>query len=146
MPTAAKLFAAFSLGLVAYIASELFKPTQPEGMDFGYFSLLNASYGAIIGWKIIGTRVGMGIMRAINNGITGMLAMVLVCLFVNSCRLMILKSIDGRYRSTTEAILSIFDMMLEYGLLLFSPPIITTLIVGALFSGLLAESVSRRWS
>ncbi len=145
MPTAAKLTAAITLALLAAIVSELFKPQVPEGFAFGYFSYVNMAFAAVLGWKIIGSRAGEGIMRGVNNGITSMLAMVLVLLFAHSSRLMFYNSINLRYDSTAEAIQSIFGMMLEYGLLLLTPQILTTLLVGALISGLMTEATSRRW-
>lgn len=145
MPTAAKLIAAIVLALVAGVASEQFKPHMPEGFAFGYFTYVNMAFAAIIGWKVIGSRAGEGTMRGVNNGISGMLAMVLVLLFAHSCRLMFYNSINLRYDSTAEAIQSIFGMMLEYGLLLLTPQIITTLLVGALITGLMTEAASRRW-
>lgn len=145
MPTAAKLMSAIALALVAFIASEQFKPQMPEGTDFGLFSYVNATLAAIVGWKLIGKRAGRGVMQGVNNGLTGMLAMVLVVLFVHSFWNMFENSQKLRYDSVSEAIQSIFSMMTEHGLLLIKPNILLTLLGGAVFSGLLAEATSRRW-
>lgn len=145
MPTAAKLMSAIALALVAFIVSEQVKPLLPEGTDFGYFSFVNAGFAAYVGWKLIGKRAGRGVMRSINNGLTGMVAMVLLVLFVQSFWIMFENSRKLRYDSVSEAIQSIFSMMTEYGLLLLQVNIITTLIGGAVFCGLLAEATSRRW-
>jgi len=145
MPTAAKLMSAIGLALVAFIVSEQFKPLMPESTDFGYFSLVNAGFAAIVGWKVIGSRAGRGVMNGINTGITGMMAMVILVLFAHSSWIMVQNSFKRRYDSTSEAIQSIFGMMSEYGLLLAQVHIITTLIGGAIFCGLLAEATSRRW-
>lgn len=145
MPTAAKLMSAIALGLVAFIVSEQFKPLMPEGTDFGYFSLVNAGFAGYVGWKVIGARAGRGVAQGINNGLTGMLAMVLLILFVHSFWKMYENSKELKYKSVADAIQSIFSMMGEYGLLLLQTNIITTLLGGALFCGLLAEATSRRW-
>ncbi|GAA6207524.1 hypothetical protein NBRC116601_08170 [Cognatishimia sp. WU-CL00825] len=145
MPTAAKLFAALALALVAAIVSEQVKPLLPEGTDFGYFTLINAAYGAFFGWRFVGRHAGNGMIQAMNHGLTGMLALVIFALFMHGARLMLSNSLKMRYDSVAEAIQSIFGMMLENGLLLLHPPIITTLLAGALLSGLLAEAASRRW-
>lgn len=145
MPTAAKLMSAIALALVAFIVSEQFKPLMPEGTDFGYFSFVNAGFAAYVGWKLIGKRAGRGVAQGINNGLTGMLAMVLLILFVHSFWKMYENSKQLKYKSVADAIQSIFSMMTEYGLLLLQTNIITTLLGGALFCGLLAEATSRRW-
>ena len=145
MPTAAKLMSAIALALVAFIASEQFKPLKPEGTDFGLFSFVNAAFAAFVGWKLIGKRAGQGIMKGINNGLTGMLAMLLLVLFVHAFWIMFENSRKLRYDSVSEAIQSIFAMMTENGLLLLQANIITTLLGGAVFCGLLAEATSRRW-
>ena len=145
MPTAAKLMSAIALALVAFVASEQFKPLMPEGTDFGNFSFFNAGIAAIIGWKLIGAKAGRGILSGINGGLTGMIAMVLVVLFIHAFWIMFENSRSLRYDSVSEAIQSIFSMMTEYGVLLLRPNILMTLLGGAVFSGLLAEATSRRW-
>lgn len=136
---------AIALALVAFIASEQFKPLMPEGTDFGAFSYVNAGFAAIVGWKLIGRRAGRGVMQGINNGLTGMLAMVLIVLFIHAFWIMFGNSRKLRYDSVSGAIQDIFSMMSEYGLLLLQANIITTLLGGAVFCGLLAEATSRRW-
>ncbi|UZD92088.1 TrgA family protein [Cognatishimia activa] len=145
MPTAAKLMSAIALGLLAIVVSEQVKPLLPEGTDFGYFSLVNAGFAAYVGWKLIGKRAGRGVAQSINNGLTGMLAMLLLVLFAHSFWIMYENSRKLRYGSVSEAIQDIFSMMTEYGLLLLQVNIITTLLGGAVFCGLLAEATSRRW-
>ncbi|MDC0737226.1 TrgA family protein [Cognatishimia sp. SS12] len=145
MPTAANLFSALALGLLAAVVSEMIKPLMPEGMDFGYFTYVNFAFGAVIGWKLLGKNAGRGIMPSVNAGITAMLAMVLILLFAHACWQMMGNSLNLRYDRTAEAIQSIFKMMGENGLLLLHPPILVTLFVGAVLAGLLAEAISRRW-
>ena len=145
MPTAAKLMAAIALALVAFIVSEQVKPLLPEGTDFGYFSLINAFFGMIVGWKLIGAKAGQGVARSINHGFTGVLALILVTLFAHAFWIMFENSRKLRYDSTDEAVQAIFQMMVEFGLLMLQINIITTLAGGAVFCGLLAEATSRRW-
>lgn len=145
MPTAAKLMSAIALALVAFIVSEQFKPLMPEGTDFGYFSFVNAGFAAIIGWKVIGSKAGNGILKSINAGLTGMLAMVILVLFIHCFWIMVQNSWNLRYDSTSEALQSVFGMMSDNALLLLKVNIITTLVGGAVFCGLLSEATSRRW-
>ncbi|CUJ29037.1 TrgA family protein [Cognatishimia activa] len=145
MPTAAKLMSAIALALVAFIVSEQVKPLLPEGTDFGYFNYVNSFFGAVVGWKLIGARAGRGVSRSINNGITGVLALLLVTLFAHGFWEMFENSLNLRYDTTAEAVQSIFETMLENALLLLNTNIIITLIGGAVFCGLLSEATSRRW-
>ncbi len=145
MPTAAKLMSAIALGLVAFIVSEQFKPLMPEGTDFGHFSLVNAVIALIVGWKVIGSRAGKGVMNGINAGLTGMLAMLIIVLFAHAFWIMVQNSLNLRYDSTSEAVQSVFSMMGEHALMLLKVNIVITLVGGAVFCGLLAEATSRRW-
>lgn len=145
MPTAAKLFAAISMAFLATIVSEMYKPLLPEGTDFGYFTYVNAIVGLIVGWRVIGKRTGRGIVMGINNGITGVLAMLLVTLFIHSFWEMLGQSMQLRFKSVAEALRGVITKITEYGALLLEPNILITLALGAIFCGLLAEAVSRRW-
>lgn len=146
MPTAAKIMSAVAMAILAFIVSEQVKPLLPEGTQFGYFSFANAGFASLFGWKIVGKYAGKGTISSVNNGITGVLAMVLFLLFAHAARLMYYNAIDLRYKSTAHAVQSVFDMMLEHAWLMMTPTILLTILGGALFIGLLAEATDRRWS
>ncbi len=145
MPTGAKLTSAICLAIMAMIVSELFKPQMPEGTAFGTFTYVNMAFAFIIGWRTMGRNVGQGLVYALNHGLTAMLALVILLLFLHSSWIMLQNSTKLRYDSVSEAIQSIFLMMMEYGLLLMTPTIITVLLGGALLTGMMAEGASRRW-
>lgn len=145
MPTAAKLMSAIVLALLAMIVSEQFKPLKPEGTDFGIFTYVNGAIGAIVGWRFIGAKAGNGTVHSINAGLTGMLVLILVTLFVHAFWIMQANSFKLRYSTTTQAIQDMFNIMTENGLLLMQPNILITLVGGALFCGLISEATSRRW-
>ena len=54
MPTANNLVAALCLAFLGAILAELVKPQMPEGYDFGYFTLVSAALGLVVGWKVMG--------------------------------------------------------------------------------------------
>lgn len=145
MPTAAKMIAAILLALLAMIVSEQFKPQMPPNFAFGNFTFVNAGFAVIVGWAVIGARSGRGRAQAINNGISGVLALLVLLLFYHSGRMMLINSINLRYGSFVEGVTDVFQMMADYALLLATAEIISTLVVGALIVGLSAEAVSRRW-
>ena len=145
MPDAARLVAAASLALIAFIVSGQIMPLMPEGTDFGYFTWVNMAIGVLCGWIIMGKRAGRGITAAINNGLTGMLAMVFWGLFVQGTYEMVYLSLRHRYDGPFEAIGAIFENAIKYGAVLFELHIISTLVVGGILAGLATEYAWRTW-
>ena len=145
MPDAARLLAALSLAVLAFVVSGQIMPLFPEGTDFGWFTWVNMAIGAITGWVVIGKRAGKGTTGAINNGLTGVAAMVFWCLFVQGCNEMVRLAMRNRYDGPFEAILAIFEIGLDYGTTIAVPNVIVTLLVGALVAGFATEYAWRTW-
>ena len=145
MPTAAKLIAALLFAVTTMIASELFKPYMPEGTQFGYFTHINGSIAAAIGWKLIGAPAGRGMTSAINSGVTALFALVLVLLFNHSFRLMIIESTGIGYGSLSEALQDVAQKMVEHGLLVLNTDVLVAFGLGTFATSILAEAASRRW-
>jgi len=145
-PNAAKLFAAGSLAILAFIVSGQYMPLMPEGTDFGYFTFVNMGLGIVCGWAIMGRRAGRGLTAAINNGLTGMAAMVFWALFVQGSYEMFRQAMRNRYGGPLEALSSIFTIALEYGLIMLVPSIIVTLLVGGVVAGMAADYAKKRWN
>lgn len=145
MPDAARLAAALSLALLAFIVSGMYMPLMPEGTDFGYFTWINMGLGVLVGWLVMGRRAGRGLTAAINNGLTGMAAMVFWALFVQGTYEMFRQAMRHRYDGPMEALAAIFTIGMDYGIILFVPSIILTLIIGGVLSGLAADYAKKRW-
>ncbi|MCB1340655.1 MAG: TrgA family protein [Pseudooceanicola sp.] len=145
MPDAARLVAAVSLALLAFIVSGQIMPLMPEGTDFGYFTWVNMGIGVVCGWVIMGKRAGRGITGAINNGITGMVALVFWGLVVQGTYEMVGKSMRRHYDGPFEAIGAIFQIAVKYGAVLLQANIIGTLLVGGVLAGLATEYAWRTW-
>lgn len=145
MPTAARVVAGVLLAIVAFLASEAFKPLMHENTNFGYFSIVNAGIGLLVGWVVIGSRVGRGLAAGVNNGLTGAVALTFWCLFGHGANKMVEDSFDRRFTDMLEAIASIFERMLEYGLIMIDVNVIAILLVGGVITGVLAEIASRLW-
>ena len=146
MPTAARFVAAICLAALAFVVSEQIKPLFDEDKAFGYFNHINVGFGLVIGWQVIGSRAGRGLMAGINNGLTGGIVLLFWGLFIHSAVRMIELSMRGRYDGALEAIAATFQMMSENALMIASPLIIGTLLLGSIGTGLLAELTSRRAS
>ncbi len=145
MPTAAKAVAALCLAALGYLASELVKTLLPASTNFGLFSEFNAAIGALVGWIVVGNRAGRGTKDALANGLTGVAALIFWCLFVHACLEMFDLSMKRRYDGPVEAFSAIFEIGIEYSMLLVNPMIISTLLIGALLTGYFAEYAARRW-
>ena len=146
MPTAARLTAALSLMLIAFIVSGQVMPLMPEGTDFGYFTWVNMAIGFLTGWIVMGKRAGRGGVWAINNGVTGVAAMVFWALFVQGCYEMVRLAMRNRYDGPFEAVMAIFAIGIDYAMTVLSAPnILVTLLVGALAAGYATEFAKARW-
>ena len=145
MPTGARLTAALSLALLAFVVSFLVMPLMPEGTDFGYFVHVNVALGLLSGWIFMGKRAGRGLVPAINNGITGMAVMVLWALFVQGAWEMFRLAMRNRYDGPFEAVSAIFVIALDYFFVIAVPTVLVALVVGGVLSGLATENASRRW-
>ncbi|WIY24188.1 TrgA family protein [Parasedimentitalea psychrophila] len=145
MPTGAKLTAALCLALLAFILSEEIKPLMPEGTSFDNFTYLNMAIGLVVGWVVMGKRAGRGTVPAINNGISGVAVMLFWGLFIYGADEMFRLAMRNRYDGPFEALSQIFVIGLDYATVIFVPQVIATVLIGALVSGLVTESASRRW-
>ncbi|MGJ5619069.1 TrgA family protein [Sulfitobacter sp. MF3-043] len=145
MPTAARLVAAICLAIVAFIVSGMIMPLMPESTDFGYFVPLNIIIGLLAGWIVMGRRVGRGTTAAINNGLTGVFVMMLWGIGVQACNEMVRLAMKNRYDNAMEAMVAIFQIGAEFGLMIATVPIGLFLLVGAVVSGLVTEYAGNRW-
>ncbi|MCR9148221.1 MAG: TrgA family protein [Rhodobacteraceae bacterium] len=145
MPTAAKAAVAVMMAVLAWVASEMFRPLMPEGTDFGLFNEVNVALGLVCGWLVIGTRLGYGIADAIGAGLTGVGAMVCWALFLQSFNEMLRLALDRRYDGPVEGIMAIFTIAVDYGAVMIDTPLIVLLVAGGIVIGLLGELVARRW-
>lgn len=145
MPDAAKLVAALGMALLAFIVSGLIMPLFEEDTNFGWFTTVNAVLGLVVGWLVIGSRAGRGIVSAINVGLTGPVVLVFWGLFVQSCNEMVRIAMKNRYDGPFEALVSIFEIGAEWALLMSTVTIWATLLVGGILVGLATEYAWRTW-
>ena len=146
MPTAAKLVAAFGLATLGWVASEQFKPLMPPGTNFGYFNIVNLGLGLVCGWVVLGTRIGRGYYESLGAGLTGTSAMVFWAVLVQSLNEMLRQALKRHYDGILEAIIAIFKIALDFGILMLDFNLIAVLLIGGMIAGICAEWTSRRWS
>ena len=144
--TFAHAVAAILWAALAYYASELIKPYFPEGRNLSLFSEFNAFMGLIVGWRVAGSRAGSGWNASISYGFTTTFFLVLWALFFQCVGEMIRLAFRKRYDGAVEAVVSVFELMLEYGILMFKQDVILTLVIGGIIAGIVTEFFARRTS
>lgn len=82
---------------------------------------------------------------AINNGLTAVIAQVLVSLFIFSSYEMLDQSIHLRYTDLMEAMHGILDIGMGYAKHLATVRVASALLIGAVISGWLTEFAYRNW-
>ena len=142
MPTAAKLLGAILFAALAAAVSLMTIPRLPENFAYGRMVEINAALGLILGWTQAGARAGRGWGSATGNGLTTSVVLALAALFVDSTCRMILLSLDKRYRGPMEAVMDVFEQMLEFGSLLIAPLPLIALLGGGFVIGWLLEAVA----
>ncbi|NDR58318.1 TrgA family protein [Aliiruegeria sabulilitoris] len=147
MPTAAKLFAAFGFALVAFFASEVYKPLLPEGTQFAMLTPINTFIGAVCGWMNMGQLAGKGSYAAIGSAIRTVGVMLFYVLVLWAGVEMLERSVSLYYDGPTEALIAMMDLVAEYFLLMLSgPEVPIVLICGGVLAALLSEWASERWA
>ncbi len=148
MPTGPKLVGALCLVLLAAIVAELTKQSilAERSMNFGYFTLVSALVGGVIGWRFLGgMRPEPGLAPTIAHGFSAVILMLLLGLFVFGCYDMLMNALDRHYRDVAEALRGIIDFAIEYTPFLMRYDIIVVLFGGAVLSGLLTGLARRHW-
>lgn len=146
MPTTGKLVAALCLGVVAWFASEAFRPLMPDDTNFGWFNQVNVGLGILCGWFVTGKRLGYGYAEGFSAGLTGMAALVFWALFLQSFNEMLKRALERRYDGPVEGLTAIFELSVDFGQYMLNGPFIGLLLVGAVLTGLIAEWAAQRWS
>ena len=144
MPSGTKVASSFCLCALAYILSELVKPTFIEDYNFGYFTYVSMLVGVIVGWTSMGERVGFGLIPAINNGIMGTFSMVASVIFIQSANEMIRLSMRGRYDTLFDALLGIVPIGIDFVVQVSSTALWGTALIGGILAGLIVEAIWNR--
>ena len=142
--TAAKLVGAILFAALAWYTSELIKPLFPDGYDPGRFSETNALIGLGVGWVVAGSRAGRGMASGISAGLTATVALVFWGLLLNCTYEMLRLSLRRQYDGPVEAVVGVFQLMIENLFLMLTPEVIGTLLIGGAVAGLIVEWTSRR--
>ncbi|WP_368187846.1 TrgA family protein [Aestuariibius sp. HNIBRBA575] len=145
MPTFARLMAAILFAALAAYVSELTKPLYPPERQLNFYTEFNAFCGLIVGWRVAGSRAGIGISGAIGYGLTAAVAVFITALFFQCAYEMVMRSLQKQYDTAPEAVIGVFELMYEYGIFLSTVQVWAVTLVGGILAGILTELVSRRF-
>jgi hypothetical protein len=145
MPTASKLAAAVAFALLGYFIAQTLVPHLPEGTRLGLFREISAAIGFVVGWLVMGPLPRSNFGGAAGSGMRTALTVVFWALLGFSIYLMIRKSMHMMYDGPMQAVLGVFDLMLQYGKMMLVPDVIGVVLVGGALGGMAVEWVGRRW-
>lgn len=146
MPTMPKLVAGLCLAALAYVVSGMVMKLLPEGTDFGIFVPLNLLIGFVTGWLYVGRQNMARLADGISYGLTGAAVMTGVALFLQSGNEMMRLAMRHRYDGPFESVAAVFQIMVEFGADVFTIPVLTTLVVGGLITGIAVYATALRWN
>jgi hypothetical protein len=145
MPTGAKAMAAVCFAVVGFITAHTYVQNMEIPTDVGLLREMTAALGAIVGWRVMGNSVGKGYLRSIGSGWKTMLVLIFFALLSFGLYEMLQLSVKMRYDGPIEAILDVFQRMLDRSFPLASVPVLAVMLIGGGIAGLLAENANRRW-
>lgn len=145
MPTAAKLIAALCFACVGWLAANAHIPALGENAAFGFFREISAMLGLIVGWRVMGSRVGQNYGEAMGSGLLTSVVLTFVALLGFSTYMMIMESTKMVYDGPMDAVLGIFEYMMENGRKMLTSGVLGVLIGGGMLGGALSEWTARRW-
>lgn len=146
MPTAAKLISALALAVVLYVATVNYIPGLPEGTQVGWIREIAALTGLLCGWFVVGRKPESRLSEAISSGIKGAVVGCFWVLLVAAGYQMIRRALMMMYDGVIDAVLGVFERLIELGALLFTPGVAGVLMVGGGLVGVLARWSARRWT
>ncbi len=145
MPTGAKAIGALSFAVVGWLIGHAYAANMPVPEAAGSLRELMAALGGVIGWKVMGNSVGKGYVGAVGSGWKTVILLVFFGLLFISIYNMVLESTKMRYDGPFEAVVDVFNQMLERSVPLASVGVLVVMAVGGGIAGLLTENANRRW-
>ncbi len=145
MPTAAKLVAAVFFAIVGWLAANAHIPALGENAAYGAFREISAGIGLLVGWRVMGNLVGQGYGEAAGSGLRTSATLVFFALLGFSTYHMILQSTKMVYDGPMDAVLGIFQYMMENGRAMLTKGVLGVLVLGGVLGGMATEWASRKW-
>lgn len=145
MPTAAKLVAAVSFAVLAWVSCIVLESVLPAGTRIGYAYEVSMVCAALIGWFVSGAAKRSSYAEAAATGLRTTTTTVVAALLVLATVTMWNNATRGRYRGPMDATLDIFSKFVDFGALLLPWAMLGTLFFGGMIAGMATEWAGRRW-
>lgn len=145
MPTAGRLAGAVVFFLFGWYIAGIAGPYFPEERPPGYLIPLCAFIGLFVGWTVCGPRTGKGTSSAISNGLTTTAAFSFCVLAALAFGAMMQNAMRNRYDGPMDAIVGMFELMLEQGLEFLDVPFVVTMLAGGIICAMIAEFFGKRF-
>ena len=121
-------------------------PFFPEERPPQYLLPMCASFGLFIGWTVCGSRAGRGYSQAISNGLTSVGAFAFCVIGALAFNAMINNALRNRYDGPMDAIVGMFELMIEQAIAFLDIPFLATVILGGIVCALIAEYFGKNYS
>ncbi|WP_208354103.1 TrgA family protein [Pseudaestuariivita rosea] len=145
-PTAARLTAAIAFGCLSVILSNMVIDAMPTDLPAGHFIEINIALAALSGWLVAGSRAPAGYIAAISYGLTAIAVFLFLSLLTFSGYQMVINALRRQYDSGMEALVAVFEGMLQNFWIMATYEILGAFAIGAALAGLLTEWVGQRFA
>lgn len=146
MPTAGRLAGAIMFALFGWYLGGIMGPLFPEERPPEYLIPLCAGIGLFLGWTVSGSRAGQGYNNAVSNGLTTIGAFSFCVLGALSLNAMINNALRNRYDGPMDALVGMFELMIEQSLFFVDVPFLTTLVAGGIVCAFVVEYFGKNFS
>lgn len=144
MPTMAKLVGALGLAATGAMTAQAIVPYLPTGTKTGGLVLVAASFGLLLGWRVIGPAGGAP-GRSAAAGLRASFYLALWGLGFLGAVQMLHKALRMRYDGPSEALADILTQGVEIGYASMQVDVLATLFLGGAITAILAAWAGRRW-
>lgn len=145
MPTAARLAAAIAFAALGAYIAYVTAPMFEDGSMPSFWWPLCIGAGVWAGWFMVGKWAGRGTSAAIGNGLTGVMAQVFWIMFIYCFMIMIQKSLRRSYDGPVEAVVNVFEIIIEEAQFFYSLEFVGTLLAMGIAGGLFTEYFGKRY-
>jgi hypothetical protein len=144
MPTAAKLISALFFAALGWVLADVYVQFMDGGPNVGRLREICAVVGAVCGWRVMGTLVGDSMWLALGSGLRTSVTLAFFCFLGFSAYEMVLQSTKMVYEGPMEAVLGVFEIMVEYLAVAMTWEFVLTLVIGGMIGGWIAEWTHRQ--
>ncbi|MEL6839939.1 MAG: TrgA family protein [Pseudomonadota bacterium] len=146
MPTAGRLAGAIVFALFGWYVAGIMAPFFPEERPPQYLLPMCAAIGLFLGWTVCGSRAGKGYMQAISNGLTTIGAFSFCVVAALGGNQMISNALRNRYDGPMDAIVGMFELIIEQSIRFLDVPFLATLVIGGIVCAMIAEYFGKNYS